>query len=117
MFKHLSLTIILTFLGTIGLFLSGSFLLQHHNANKTLATFLQANDLSFMCWRYALMGLSLIFWSKIIRIIGRWKHWDEEIVSFLIKSRWYLFGFFVLFELLIAHHLLTVLVRWFYQII
>lgn len=117
MFKRLSLMLIVTFFGVMGLFLGGSFLLQHHASNETLTKFLQLHLLGFIFWRYCLIGLLLIFWPQLINAIGTRKRWDKDTLVYLMKSRWYLLGFIVLFELLIAHNLLAAFIKWIYQVL
>lgn len=115
MFKRLTLTAILTLLGTIGLFLVGSFLLQHDNGNKTLAFYLQAHYWDLMYWRYLWIGILFIFWSKLITTVAYYKNWEEEKINFFIRCRWYLFGGIVLFEFFIANHVLAMFIQWIYQ--
>lgn len=88
----------------IGLLL-GLLLIYYHDSAVGLQHFLQIHVWQFVAWRYLVFFLVIYFWRSIICWLGRLRKWHPRVMVKLIRLRWQVLAFFVLFELLFVYNL------------
>jgi hypothetical protein len=77
-------------------------LLQQSAFSITLHQALQTHLLFLDLWRYVVIALLALLWSRFINLIGRWRKLDSELIQKLTQLRWWALVFFIAMELLIA---------------
>lgn len=86
---------ITTAIGLTALHLSGSAAHIH--------AFLQNKWWVFAIWRYSLLAVLLWQWPRICRWFGKKKQLSDEAIQGLIKRRWLVLVFIVLFEIVVVY--------------
>ena len=105
MLKRLSIiTIIILFAVIFSIFL-GVLLIHYSGTAAPIHGFLESHTIQFAIWRYMAFFLVIYFWPQIIKGLGKLRKWHPRVIVKLIRFRWKMVGFFVLFELLFVYNL------------
>ncbi len=112
-FKTFRLTLFIVLSVLFCTVIIGLFLVNHAPAINLFSAFLQQYSSTFCIWRYTILALLILFWPIFIRALGKWQQWPFSTIHLLIRLRWRMAVFLLVFELLITANTLPNLINYF----
>lgn len=109
MLKKSLLLFIISISITVIILCATHFSLEHSQFIGNLSEKLQFFANSFALWRYSLFMLLILNWKNIVTTLHHHIRLSHEATEYLISKRWHAFCFIVLFEGLLAHQGLAIL--------
>lgn len=109
MLKKSLLLFIISISITVIILSATHFSLEHSQFIETLSEKLQFSANSFACWRYSLFMLLILNWKNIVTKLHHHIQLSPEATEYLISKRWHALCFIALFEVLLAHQGLAIL--------